>query len=463
MNLIPLNFITQGEQTPLRRMMLEHALAGGGALSEYEITGNPVAFNTNVQKPLSGLTIPFLPVQSGTGDPSPENVRPISGWSGVTAWRTGVNLLDPAKKTTSSTHIYFYKENGIYLPAGKYTLSCESQIAGIFVHAMDNTQIASGFRATEFTFTLTDGQIVYFNFYDTDIDTTMDCQLEVGETASPFAEYTGASYPVTFPALGKNLLNPAKYSFDTTTTRGLTFSVQSDGSIKVTGTTESSDFGPGLTARFQLPAGTYYGYRDDGDVYVTYRKSTAETGGETSGLISPFTLDGTEWVYCNIYVRNPGTFDTTIHPQIARESTQTAYEPFTNTVYGGTLDAVTGVLSVEWAIYEPTGTESVYIEASNNRIAFVIPNEYRSQDTIDVYCTHFIAQTAGAYCYITTSMTVDELKAFFANNSVGIACKLATPYEIPLSDVPVPVTLIGDNTIWTDTNGGNTVKYLKKG
>ena len=34
------------------------------------------------------------PVQSGTGDPSPDNVRPISGWTGANITRTGKNLLD---------------------------------------------------------------------------------------------------------------------------------------------------------------------------------------------------------------------------------------------------------------------------------------------------------------------------------------------------------------------------------
>lgn len=132
---------------------------------------------------------------------------------------------------------------------------------------------------------------------------------------------------------------------------------------------------------------------------------------------------------------------------------------FPSPVYGGTLDVVSGVLTVEWGIYEPTGTEGVYIEASNNRIAFVIPNEYRTQDTTDVYCTHFKAQTAGAYCYITTSMTVDELKAFFASNSVEIACKLATPQTVTLTPAQL-IALVGDNTIWSDADGSMTCVYL---
>lgn len=39
--------------------------------------------------PVRGLTVQIEPIQSGTGDPSPENVRPISGRTEVTVIRTG--------------------------------------------------------------------------------------------------------------------------------------------------------------------------------------------------------------------------------------------------------------------------------------------------------------------------------------------------------------------------------------
>ena len=77
----------------LKKLMFLKA-ASGDNLKEYEATGNPVAFETNVAKALTGLTIPFTPVQSGSGDPSPENVRPISGITGLTAYRTGKNMFD---------------------------------------------------------------------------------------------------------------------------------------------------------------------------------------------------------------------------------------------------------------------------------------------------------------------------------------------------------------------------------
>ena len=42
--------------------------------------------------PVRDLVIGIEPVQAGSGDPAPDNVRPISGWTGANVYRTGVNL-----------------------------------------------------------------------------------------------------------------------------------------------------------------------------------------------------------------------------------------------------------------------------------------------------------------------------------------------------------------------------------
>lgn len=52
-----------------------------GATKRFEASGNPVVIPEYVA--LEKLNIKFSPKQGGTGDPSPENVRPISGWDSV--------------------------------------------------------------------------------------------------------------------------------------------------------------------------------------------------------------------------------------------------------------------------------------------------------------------------------------------------------------------------------------------
>ena len=47
-------------------------------------SGAMASFNTDISANLKECKVYFSPVQEGTGDPSPDNVRPITGWDGVT-------------------------------------------------------------------------------------------------------------------------------------------------------------------------------------------------------------------------------------------------------------------------------------------------------------------------------------------------------------------------------------------
>lgn len=46
----------------------------------------------------------MLPIQIGTGDPSPENIRPIYGHTSATAYRTGKNLLNVGNARTETVN-----------------------------------------------------------------------------------------------------------------------------------------------------------------------------------------------------------------------------------------------------------------------------------------------------------------------------------------------------------------------
>lgn len=59
------------------------------------------------------------PVQSGSGDPSPDNVRPISGWTGVELTRCGKNLLPPAVEKTIVNNGVTFTSDG----QGRYTIN----------------------------------------------------------------------------------------------------------------------------------------------------------------------------------------------------------------------------------------------------------------------------------------------------------------------------------------------------
>ena len=58
------------------------------------ISGSIASFKTDVLAPLKSCKINFVPIQEGSGDPSPENVRPITGWTEAALYKTGKNWFD---------------------------------------------------------------------------------------------------------------------------------------------------------------------------------------------------------------------------------------------------------------------------------------------------------------------------------------------------------------------------------
>ena len=48
------------------------------------------------------LKVAIEPVQAGSGDPSPDNVRPISGWDTVKVTRCGKNIFDQSRIVTQT-------------------------------------------------------------------------------------------------------------------------------------------------------------------------------------------------------------------------------------------------------------------------------------------------------------------------------------------------------------------------
>ena len=84
------------------------------------VSGSIVSITDGADRPAVQVISHIEPVQEGSGDPSPDNVRPISGWDNVTAQRTGKNLANISETLTfvqGST-------NRIGIPAGSYIVSC---------------------------------------------------------------------------------------------------------------------------------------------------------------------------------------------------------------------------------------------------------------------------------------------------------------------------------------------------
>jgi hypothetical protein len=188
------------------------------------------------------ITIGIEPVQAGSGDPSPTNVRPISGWTGANVTRTGKNLLptlsaENAIKYNGSELTVANVSGGIsvtgfggaYHSVGflfdkvdKYigkslTISCKMTSVGGLPRVMimlcdenfQNRSDSQYFDATgSKTVTFSSGKegkyigIALFSTIGPDgpsiVSTYTDIQIELGSTATTYEPYTGTTYPISW-------------------------------------------------------------------------------------------------------------------------------------------------------------------------------------------------------------------------------------------------------------------------
>ena len=166
--------------------------------------------------PLKSCVVSFGPIQEGEGNPSPENIRPISGRAGLSAVRYGKNLLDDSIKFVSATGTSLYiGSNGtdyhLYLPAGTYNFSCvfASDVRyAVYIKEENGSEItiwnkASGLTSKSFNL---DGGHYRISFYNpandggVSADDVSNIMLNVGNSALSYEPYKGKTYSVNWEA-----------------------------------------------------------------------------------------------------------------------------------------------------------------------------------------------------------------------------------------------------------------------
>ena len=167
-------------------------------------TGSIVSVDGDVK--INDLVVDINAVQAGSGDPSPTNVRSISGWTGCNVVRTGKNLcnlgdyLIPEDSTThlcwsgdlTGTFTVSFDENGI--------TSCTYPAALFYAVTVDGvrTWIAYERNGTVVTGRITEIWVYGSNAYSRATG-TVRFQIELSSTATAYDPYVGTTYPVTFP------------------------------------------------------------------------------------------------------------------------------------------------------------------------------------------------------------------------------------------------------------------------
>lgn len=171
---------------------------------------------------IKSLVVDIDPVQSGSGDPSPTNVRPISGWDGVNVWNTGKNFVlfpyESASGTYGGIQVTMQDDGGIKLngtctssswirlatlklKAGTYTLS-PSRLADCNLITQKNGAYWFGGGVNGgITKTLDETATIIVSLAITSGKTyngTIYPQFELGSSVTSFEIGHGQSYSIPF-------------------------------------------------------------------------------------------------------------------------------------------------------------------------------------------------------------------------------------------------------------------------
>ena len=313
----------------------------------------------------------------------------------------------------------------------------------------------------------------------------------------------------TLTRCGKNLLSKAEAG--TQTKNGITFTSNGDGSYTINGTsTGSVPMQFAIEVPITIPAGAYLHLGNTGALNNNVAFVPQFTDG--TNVSFAFNVENRVWKISDgyigktinligIYVNGVQTADVTFKPMICMDATPGAFEPyqgdnyaadFGQTVYGGTLDWLTGVLTVTHKYLEFDGTEnwgmdSSGIWAGDNGNTFYIwlkgtelgisndlitassayaPVRRGSTDDWKDNCVAIAGGGASVNFIRTSYATVDDWKAYLADQygagtPVQIVYNLATPTTIQLP--PATVTALkGVNTLHTDADSVS-VAYTASG
>ena len=360
-----------------------------------ESTGPIVHFEDGADNiPMKDVLVHIEPVQAGSGDPSPDNVRPITGWTWANVTRCGKNLLMPAKttETTESNGITFtYYEDGSISATGTAT-------ANAYSYAQSGWRLPAGtYRKTP--------------------------HIQVGDIAC-----------------------------------GLFVQVkESDSSWKMVGYTKNPTFT----------------ISEEDAKYDTVARFVIYAGATVDNLV------------LNPYIYLASDTDST-YERYSGQTYSITFPSSAGTVYGGTLDVTSGVLTVTHKLYTFDGSENWTAGNHDKRYEFNLGgrSDYfktwhsggRGLSNIGIYdsgnyqtaATHITSRTfnsaseTGANTHVlvvppSIATTAEELKAFLANTPEQWYAPLQTPQTYQLTPQEI-TSLLGQNNVWADT-GDTEVEY----
>lgn len=176
----------------------------------------------------------------------------------------------------------------------------------------------------------------------------------------PTQKGEGTPYPA---GGGPNLLNIAP--FTKLTNKGITYEYVTNGGIHISGTATATVDSPTFAVG-HLPPGKYYGIDIGTSIAasIVVRRNGANLWLNAKGAFEILAGDVIKYWY--MIATNGATLDTTVYPYIVPGTTApTTYAPYIgqantlalpSTIYGGTVDAVTGEGQETWKLVTLDGT-----------------------------------------------------------------------------------------------------------
>lgn len=450
------------------------------------------------------------------------NLCPITGTESAEVVRTGKNLLNlvESEMVVKGWNRVF----PISLKAGTYIISCQNKFGastkGANVSLTDegdaniikalNSGYTFGdtvFVGTATTITAEDAaKIKNIRIACRANDATYqsivsgNIQLELGSTVTTFVPYDPQSttLQVNWGAVGKNLFDIAERVLNQTKANGTAMDGYTLNNGVLSISKDVVNYGRVMLSAMPMKAGTYtlsFAWTASGSGRISYsiRNMGADpkvdivgsTGTTTASVSQTFTLDTDANVAISIQPEGSATGTMSItNIMLNTGSSALPYEPYTRTIFGGTVDAVrgemvTGMAEVDLGDFtwnKDTNRAGVFYSASVCTTA-----KNRGQIVADIYKWRNDGVPSGAtiqnynnlislypsynvsYVYIIDhrfdAMTSAEVKTALAG--VKAVYELSTPITLTI-DPQTLTALRNNNTIWSDANGDITLTYRAK-
>ena len=437
---------------------------------------------------LNNLIVNIQPVQEGTGDPSPDNVRPITGWTAANVTMTGTNLWKQAYPcdvtgTYDGWYIPYTDADGLRIQL--IDKGNNADVSGVYFGIS-----VTGYNANVgVNWVLNNGSLYntgywitrgnhYISIYPKGEATLnkllarYNVMVSLGTEYTPYVPYSGASLNVTFPAMGKNLC-PNVGGHLPYNNLGVSISRSGD-TYNITAENASGYPFRDIATLNGLKAGTYclsYSHSQElnnsnfGIRIINRNVNPAVIIADTAATIFTVSEDITSNLLVELALTGSalpnGTY-TVSNIQLEKGTTQTTFEPYTFPVYSGTFDPVTG---------EGLATHKLFtVDGINNYIGYgatycnIYPQGNVDADNIMAKwrCDHFRNSTAyfgynSTYKFIylmrtaadSIADTAEAFNAYCQEHPIHFLYPLATPISFHV-DPQTITTLLGENNIWSD-------------